>query len=394
MNIIILTSEKFPLGGAASNRIISYSRGLIELGCDVNVLVTRPADRITDKLKNKQKGVFENIKYSYLHNKTNWPKYFIIRVYTIYLSYFLLLFKLLKININKKNIIYLISTDNYLVNIIIWFYSKIFSNKFYLILDEYPFFKRIDSRKFRINGRLTNRFRFRLCDGMILISDILIDYYKSLTSKKTRFLKIPILVEMDRFNNVEPKFKSCINEKYIIYCGLEPKIDGIDLLLNAFSQIHKNYNFLKIIIVGDTHERVFENLKKLCIELNISDKVNFTGLLSRNEIPEYLLSASLLVLPRIITSNSISGFPTKLGEYLSTKKPVLVSNIGEISNYLKDNESCFFVEPNNVNDLKNKIIKIFDNYEFALDVGEKGYQICKNNFNYKIQSEKLFNFIK
>jgi len=31
MNIVILTNESFPIGMAATNRIISYSRGIVDL---------------------------------------------------------------------------------------------------------------------------------------------------------------------------------------------------------------------------------------------------------------------------------------------------------------------------------------------------------------------------
>ena len=39
------------------------------------------------------------------------------------------------------------------------------------------------------------------------------------------------------------------------------------------------------------------------------------------------------------------GFPTKLGEYLATGKPVCVTKVGEITVYLEDNVSAFLAEP-------------------------------------------------
>ena len=48
-------------------------------------------------------------------------------------------------------------------------------------------------------------------------------------------------------------------------------------------------------------------------------------------------------------------FATKLGEYLLTGKPVIISDVGEAKNYLKDGESAYIVDSGQPNLIAKKI---------------------------------------
>lgn len=45
MNIIILVNDAFPIGMAAANRILSYSKGNVELSHFVKVICLRPTKK-------------------------------------------------------------------------------------------------------------------------------------------------------------------------------------------------------------------------------------------------------------------------------------------------------------------------------------------------------------
>ena len=49
----------------------------------------------------------------------------------------------------------------------------------------------------------------------------------------------------------------------------------------------------------------------------------------------------MLVLARPDNIQAKGGFPTKLGEYLATGNPVVVTKVGEIPNYLIDGVNAF-----------------------------------------------------
>lgn len=390
--ILVLTTEPFPKGGAPANRILSYSKGLKEQGKNIIVYCLRPADRSNSKYNNIPEGEYEGIKYKYIHGTTQWPRSRSQKLKTILNKYPKLYHQIISDTKSKNIESILISTDDCLLNIELFFLAKRIRSKVFLVVDEYPRYIRLNKQPHKTIGKLTNLFRYRLNDGMILITDNLITYYKKLASKHTKFYKLPMSVEIQRFANVTPH----INDEfqYIVYCGLEPEIDGLDLLLEAFLNIHQDLATVKLLIVGDNPNGLFLQYRKFVKDNNLQDKVLFTGSVSRSEIPGYLHSASLLALTRVNTITAHGGFPTKLGEYLATRKPVLVTNTGEIKSYLTNNQSAFIIEPNDVKAIEDKIKYIVNNYHTAIKVGKEGYKVAMNCFDYKTQAIGLINFIE
>ena len=63
-------------------------------------------------------------------------------------------------------------------------------------------------------------------------------------------------------------------------------------------------------------------------------------------MPKYLCNAKLLALARPDSIQAQGGFPTKLGEYLATGRPVVVTKVGEIPDYLEDGVNAFLSDIN------------------------------------------------
>lgn len=90
---------------------------------------------------------------------------------------------------------------------------------------------------------------------------------------------------------------------------------------------------------------------------------------------------------------SAGGFPTKLGEYLCTGNPVVVTAVGDIPDFLNSTNS-FIVEPDNNKVFGDEIIKVLDNYEYAKRVAIRGEKTAKENFDGRVQAVRLVEFFK
>lgn len=90
-------------------------------------------------------------------------------------------------------------------------------------------------------------------------------------------------------------------------------------------------------------------------QLGVQDAVIFTGKVAAEELPNYLVNASILALSRPDSLQARNGFPTKLGEYLATGNPVLVTNVGEIPLFIKHGENGFIAEESNVDDFAKNL---------------------------------------
>ena len=155
-----------------------------------------------------------------------------------------------------------------------------------------------------------------------------------------------------------------------------------------------NLNDVKLYIIGNgAGSDDLEKLKAQVSRLNLEGKVVFTGKVHRDDIPQYLCNASALALARPSGLQSHGGFPTKLGEYLSTGNPVAVTNVGEISSYLADGVNAFIAEPDSVEAFAEKLDFILSNAAIAAKVGLTGREVVLSTFTYKVQSKRIVDFI-
>ena len=74
MNLIILTNSPFPNGMAGTNRMLSYSKGIVEQGSSVQVICLKPTEKEENTIRNPEiKGIIDGIEYEYSTGTTIWP---------------------------------------------------------------------------------------------------------------------------------------------------------------------------------------------------------------------------------------------------------------------------------------------------------------------------------
>jgi glycosyltransferase involved in cell wall biosynthesis len=125
----------------------------------------------------------------------------------------------------------------------------------------------------------------------------------------------------------------------------------------------------------------------------LENRIYYMGSVTRDQIPPIIMNASLLVLSRPDSTQAQGGFPTKLGEYLASGNPVCVTKVGEIPDYLIDNETAFLAEPGSVESFADAIDRALRNPKNAKRVGLNGRRVAEISFNKDIQAKKLYDFL-
>jgi len=121
------------------------------------------------------------------------------------------------------------------------------------------------------------------------------------------------------------------------------------------------------------------------------DRVVFTGLLSRVEVGEWLRRSYCLALSRPDNKQARYGFPTKLGEYLASGKPVVVTSVGDIPLYLIDNHDSFICHPDDPREFAHKLHMCLSDELRASSVGDNGYKLAQTIFSPQIGVKVLIN---
>lgn len=376
----------FPEGNAATNRVYTYAKGFIENGVIVHVICFR------NEFIDNYDGIIKDIRYSHPYGQTKRSKYFLIRRWLTFRKYiraFLLVRRIDKSD--KINSVHLY-TYRFSTHLAAYIAAKSVNAKVTIERCEHPLREYKNRILLQTLGNLKFSLETNLCDAIFCISDYLIDFYRKKGFTKKKILLVSSTVDAERFDG---HFDPPLPFEYIAYCGsLTLAKDGVNILIESFMKISRKYPELKLVLIGkgDTIEEE-EAVKNLAIALKADTRVIFTGQMSRTEIPSYLCNARILALARPRSRIADAGFPSKLTEYLATGKPVVVTKVGEIPVYLKDNETAFLSEPDSVDAFADKLDYALQNYEFARQVGIKGKELTATVFNYNFQAKNMIEFI-
>lgn len=384
--IIFGDSFTFPEGTAGTNRAYTFAKGFLENGINTYVICFQ------NEYLESYNGNISGIKYYHPLNQTKRSNYFIERRWHKFIKYFRTFSLIRKINKESKVIAIDLFTYRISAHFYVFLLARFFNIKLIFDRCEHPmqFYK--DNVFSQTSAKIKLALESKLSDGMFCISDYLIDFYNKIGFPRQKLFLVPSTVDTERFSTHIP---SALPYDYILYCGsLTILKDGVDVLVNSFTKISSKYPEINLVLIGqgDTIEEE-TRIRELVAELNMRNRIIFLGQLSRTIIPVYLVNAKVLALARPSSIQAAAGFPSKLTEYLSTGNPVVVTNVGEIPIYLKDNENAFLSDPCDVDAFAGKLDFVLSNYEFARQVGSKGKELTSTVFNYSYQSKRMISFI-
>ena len=202
-----------------------------------------------------------------------------------------------------------------------------------------------------------------------------------------------MIVDSSRFEIV--KNKSTDSLKKITYCGsIEGDKDGIPVLIESFSLIAKEFPLARLqLITASRNPIIRQSMFILAQKYGIADSFSIRGPLDRNQIPRVLCDSDILALSRPDNAQAEGGFPTKLGEYLATGNPVVITNVGEINLFLNDGLNAFIAEPNSAVKFADKLREALLS-EKADQIGIEGRKLVYNEFNYLEQAKILVEFFE
>lgn len=388
LNLIVFTNEPVPIGLAATNRIFSYSKGLVEIGHEVTVCSTKPGFNDTF---NKLAGEFEGVNYLILSNANHWNYSILKKLFFFLQGHFLFIPFLFRSKRLKNNTVVLLVSNKVSTIVFLRVFTWLFRIPLLQEKSEFPFHYFSKNWIVRVVfSRIYSYTIYRLFDGIIVISSTLKSFFSNKVRKSIPIIVLPLTIDTHRFVNANVSNNYPL--RFIGYCGyMGGNKDGISDLLKAFSIVSKKFNEVKLVLVGTAEIAEMETFKLYTRQQNISDAVIFAGSFDRNEIPGFLKSAELLVLARPDNLQASGGFPTKLGEYLASGRPVVVTKVGEIPSYLNHEYDSLLCEPGNIQDISNCIMRILEHPSDFISMGASGQKLAIEKFDYL---QKAYDFEK
>jgi glycosyltransferase involved in cell wall biosynthesis len=163
------------------------------------------------------------------------------------------------------------------------------------------------------------------------------------------------------------------DNKVLLFFGYVRKYKGLDLLIDAMPDIIKEIPEVRLLIVGEFYDDPNPYLDKIT-ELGVSDYIKIVNkFVSNEEVGEYYLASDLNILPyRSATQSGI------LNVSYGFLKPVLVTNVGGLSETVINGKTGIVIESNSPEAIV-KGVKAFFKLYGKIDFSENIKDYIKEN---------------
>ena len=184
--------------------------------------------------------------------------------------------------------------------------------------------------------------------------------YNYYTEMGFNVVQIPNAIDL----NIIPKKSTKQFENQMIFAGRLSKEKGVETLVKAAAQLPDNYHLL-IAGSGPLERKVRDLASK-------KTNVHYLGYKSKQDVLSLIHSSDLLIQPSLE-----EGMSSTLLEAMGCGTCILASNIEGISEIVENEKTGVLVEPNNSDELLNKILELLPEKEKRLMMVKEGLQIVK-----------------
>ncbi len=204
---------------------------------------------------------------------------------------------------------------------------------------------------------------------------------------------VPNGVNLTTFNNVERDYDfrrkyALDNEKIILFMGRLVYEKGIQHLIAAMPKILSRYHDSKLIIAGKGG--MLDELKAQVRNLNIENKVYFTGYLDSKQVCKMYKAADISVFP-----STYEPFGIVALEAMLAGVPTVVSDVGGLNEIVEHRVNGMKSYAGNPNSIADSILELLFNPQLCNNVVKQAKLKVKNEYNWtKIAQDTHFVYQK
>ncbi len=336
--------------GGQPNRILTVARGLQKKGHHVIIAAPKGATLI-ERAKKEGISVFDDLRL---------PKKFNPVTYVKEVARFRRLIKEQGINVVHTHG----SQDTWTAVVAAW------------LVRPRPLVVRTRHNTFPVKNHFLNRILYRrLIDGIIVVSDAVTDVFRQtgvLGDKAKEVLTLHSVVDAQgRFNpekieveGIREELRIPSDAPVVVNVARLAREKGHIYLLEAAREILRELPETQFLILGEGPMRT--HLEEYVQREGLKGRVRFLGL--RRDVPR-ILRVSQVFLFTPVAGESLG---TAVLEALAMEVPVVAFNVGGISASVRQGETGYLVEPEDVAGLVNYTLRLLKDKELRRCLGRAG----------------------
>ena len=203
--------------------------------------------------------------------------------------------------------------------------------------------------------KLATKVVVRDAKSVTTVTDNLAKAMQNHGLKNDNYVVLPNVVNLDMFHISKKNTDATSHVPTIIHVScFEDKSKNISGLLESLKIVEQKGIDFQCTLIGEGMD--FDLMKAKAEELQLINKVSFTGLLEGQKLADELASGDFLVL-----SSNYENMPVVILEALASGLPVVSTNVGGIKEMI-DETKGILVEPRNKEALAEAIIKMIETH--------------------------------
>ncbi len=379
VNVVIINATNgYPRKFSAGNTKVEFiAKGLIENGALVTVINLPDGEIDLSELQDMTDGNIRHISFPQKHG----------RLFSIFYNTIALISILRRLKQKgMKN--FVINDFSYFTTFLYHvFIANIFGYKIVPLYHEWHYSFKHKGIK-RLSNILTDKYFGRFASGILPISQFLED--QSIGFKKP-MLKLPILAD---FQSIKED-TNILERNYFLYCGHSRYFRLIRIIVEGYQLFLRGGGVQRLVLVMGGEKNDVDKVREFIAEQCLQDKVEIIIQVPYDDLIAMYQRALALLIP--LDPNNLQDkarFSQKIAEYLSVKRPIICVNVGEVSHYFVDKQNAFIAEDFTPDEFSKQMQFVASNPHLADEVGRNGYEMGKNEFDFRPNGNKLYEFLQ
>ncbi|MGC6434460.1 MAG: glycosyltransferase [Crocinitomicaceae bacterium] len=223
-------------------------------------------------------------------------------------------------------------------------------------------------------------------DGIIAISDLQKEELANVHGicKADKIKVIPLGFDLDKFNEAtlnrkgtRIKYNLKEDEIAVAIVGRLAPIKNHSLFLDVVEKVLAlTSKKVKFFIVGDGEEREMIQERVTFIDSKYPNSIEMTSWIKN--IGTFNAGMDIMCL----TSKN-EGTPVSLIEAQAGNLPIVTTDVGGVRDIMKDKETGYIVQKNNVEQFAEKLLLLIEDNELRNKFSKNGWNFVRNKFHYK-----------
>ena len=232
-------------------------------------------------------------------------------------------------------------------------------------------------------------FFSRFSDGFIYASIRSKEYYDSITHKKIPSFIIPAPVDTNKYNpyhefiNNDPLVKSWEGKTVIGMVANISPVKSIETFIRASEIINNECDNIVFVVIGSQYKsqkKYLTILEKMMTKLSISN-IDFIG--SVSDVRSFLKRFNIYVC-----CSDFESSPMSVWEAMAMEKPIISTDVGDVSQFIKDEENGFIINTKDYHTLAKRLIRLINDKQLCDKFGKKARITATTSLDISMSAKK------